>query len=367
MTISIFKRIITIYLTLGNTFSTWVSPIISGILIGILRLIVCIGMVVDNLFWPSLYKRKLTNQLVIVGNPRSGTTFLHRFLVKNKIAGGAELWQLLYPSLTLQKLIKPLLPFLERISPTRHHSTAAHKTSLQSVETDDASILFRYLDGFFLYGFILSWSEKDLFHWFDPQIRDKSQRDFKWLNSIWKRISVSSGHNRVVAKLFSISANTPKFQNYFPEAKILYMVRDPLNVIPSGLSLVTGVLDKKFGFWSLPEEKRNRYIQRLYKALVELLVRFHVDWTNGTIDKNKVMVVKFDQMMTNFESLMEELLQFIGHKPSEKLLNSIRETAESQRTYKSKHKYNLAKFNLTEDQIKSDCSFIYSTFLNNNA
>ena len=26
------------------------------------------------------------------------------------------------------------------------------------------------------------------------------------------------------------------------------MVRDPINVIPSGLSLVTGVLDKRFGF-----------------------------------------------------------------------------------------------------------------------
>ena len=96
MTVSIFKRIITVYLTLGNTFSTWISPIISGILIGILRLIVGIGMALDYIFWPSLYKRKLTNPLVIVGNPRSGTTFLHRFLVRNKIAGGAELWQLLY-------------------------------------------------------------------------------------------------------------------------------------------------------------------------------------------------------------------------------------------------------------------------------
>ena len=49
-------------------------------------------------------------------------------------------------TILLQKLIKPFLPFLEKISPTRHHSTDAHKTSLQSVETDDASILFRYLE-----------------------------------------------------------------------------------------------------------------------------------------------------------------------------------------------------------------------------
>ncbi|SVB55562.1 uncharacterized protein METZ01_LOCUS208416, partial [marine metagenome] len=253
MTILFLNRVLKVYLTLGKTFGTWISPIISGILIGILRLIVGIGMILDNLFWPSLYKRKLTNPLVIVGNPRSGTTFLHRFLVRNKIGGSAELWQLLYPSLTLQKLIKPLLPILERISPTRHHSTAAHKTSLQSVETDDVSILFRYLDGFFLYGFILAWSEKDVFHWFDPHQRDTSTRDFDWLASLWKRRLISTKKDRIIGKLFSISANTPRFQKHFPDAKILYMVRDPLNVIPSGLSLVTGVLDKRFGFWSLPD------------------------------------------------------------------------------------------------------------------
>ena len=75
------------------------------------------------------------------------------------------------------------LPFLEKISPTRHHSTDAHKTSLQSVETDDASILFRYLDGFFLYGFLLSWDKDDLFDWVDPKKRNMAERDFNWLES----------------------------------------------------------------------------------------------------------------------------------------------------------------------------------------
>ncbi len=67
---------------------------------------------------------------------------------------------------------------MEKISPARHHSTEAHRTSLTSVETDDVSLLFRYLDGFFLYGFFLTFDEEDLFHWIDPNIRDTSKRDF---------------------------------------------------------------------------------------------------------------------------------------------------------------------------------------------
>ena len=38
---------------------------------------------------------------------------------------------------------------MEKISPAKHHSTDAHKTSLASIETDDVSLLFRFFDGFF--------------------------------------------------------------------------------------------------------------------------------------------------------------------------------------------------------------------------
>ena len=361
--ISTLNRLRKAYLTIGHSFGIWISPIFSGLLISILRLIISLGMFMDKIVYPSIRTRRITNPIVIVGNPRSGTTFLHHFLVKNKIGAGAQLWQLLYPSVLIQKCIRPLLPILELISPTRHHSTEAHKTSLRSVETDDASILFRYFDGFFLYGFILSWAEEDLFEWFDPKIRDTSARDFNWLESIWRRVLKQSSCNRIIAKLFSISANLPRFMTRFPEAKILYMVRDPLSVIPSGLSLVTGVLEKRFGFWNLPEDRRKIYIDRLYKALVTLLIRFHDDWINDRIDRSKVMIVHFDKMMNNFDGLMSEILSFFNHEPSTDLINSIQQTADSQRNFKSKHNYDLEKFGLNAKQIRSDCSKIYETFL----
>ena len=260
-------------------------------------------------------------------------------------------------------MIKPLLPFLEKVSPTRHHSTAAHNTSLQSVETDDVAIFFQYMDGFFLYGFILSWAEENLFSWVDPQVRDTSDRDYKWLVSIWLRNQFMANSDRTVGKLFSLSANLPNFLERFPDSKILYISRDPLAVIPSGLSLVTGVLDKRFGFWNLPFEKRRHFINRLYHGLVQLLLRFHSDWTSGKIDKSKVMIVPFDRMMGDFDNLMNEILEFTNHSPSEELRKDIQDTADKQRKFKSEHKYDLEKFGLTEHQIQEDCAPIYETFI----
>ena len=356
------KRIARVYLILGKTFNAWFSPLISGVMVLVLRMIVGIGRIFDHvIFWK--IRKPLKDPIIIVGNPRSGTTFLHRFLIKENIGTGSQLWQMLYPSVILQKCIKPFLPILEKISPARHHSTAAHKTSLTSVETDDVSLLFRYLDGFFLYGFFLTFDDEDLFHWVDPNITDRSSRDFSWFESMWKRNILTNKGERYIGKLFSLSSNLPAFQKRFPDAKVLYMVRDPLNVIPSGLSLVTGVLDKKFNFWSLDEKIRMRFIDRLYNALIELLNRFHHDWTNNNINKENVLVVRFDIMMNDFETLMDQIINFIDIEKKDSLAKVIQDTAESQKNYKSKHKYDLEKFGLTEDRIKMDCKAIYQTFL----
>ena len=320
-------------------------------------------MLLDYVFFPSLINKKVKNPIIIVGNPRSGTTFLHRFLIKNHIGSGSQLFQLIYTSVTLQKIIKPLLPLLERFSPTKYHSSDAHKTSLSSIETDDASMLFRFFDGFFLYGFFLTWSKDDLFNWVDPKVRDNSKRDFNWFESIWKRTLKFHDNDIMIAKLFSVSANCPSFQKRFKDGKILYMVRDPLSVIPSGLSLVTGVLDKSFGFWSLPESERQHFIDRLYNALKELMLRFHDDWISDRIDKERVMIVRFDRTMLDFNSLMSEIINFVGFNASKEFLEEIKKTDKNQKQFKSGHKYNLKKFGISEEKIKKDFEVIYTTFL----
>ena len=359
----ILKRITRVYLILGQVLGSWFSPIISGCLILILRVLVGFFRLLDYVFYPKLLKPIKNDPIIIVGNPRSGTTFLHRFLIKLKLGSGSQLWQMIYPSIILQKIIKPFLPIMEAISPARHHSTAAHKTSLTGIETDDVSLLFRYFDGFFLYGFFLTFDKNNLFDWVDPKVRNTSNRDYKWFTSMWKRNLISNKHDQYIGKLFSLSGNLPEFQKRFPNSKILYMIRDPLNLIPSGLSLVTGVLDKKFNFWSLDKKIKERFIKRLYNALVQLMNRFQDDWVKGNINKKNVYLVNFNSMMNDFETLMNEILEFIDVEKKHNLAEIIRKTAENQKSYKSKHKYDLSKFGLSEQQIRKDCINYYKTFL----
>ncbi|TAL67315.1 MAG: sulfotransferase [Bacteroidetes bacterium] len=352
------------YFSIVSTFHKPFAPLFtySGLLF--LRLIVNVGMILDNLFYPSLSGKKINNPVFIVGNPRSGTTFLQRFLVNQKIGVGMQLWKMLFPSLTLQFIFKPFVTLMEKISPARFHSHAAHETNLRAIETDDPSLLFHFFDDFFVYGFFLAWAKEDLSTYFDPNIRDTSKRDFKWFEKIWKRNLISENHEQIIGKLFSLGVRLPKFLEYFPDAKILYTLRDPLETVPSGLSLVTGVLDGRFGFWKLPKNKRDFYIERLYSALLELSTRFHDDYVNGKFPKEKIKIVRYDRMMNEFEIEMHEILNFINVYESAELLNKINSTAEKQRSHKSGHKYSLEQFGLTEERIRNDYSNIYNTFLN---
>jgi omega-hydroxy-beta-dihydromenaquinone-9 sulfotransferase len=357
------RRMWLAYQAVGNAFGVWVGPIVTAFFFFWLRVYVAIGMALDNVFFPKLARTEIKAPIIIVGNPRTGTTFLQRFLVDNGLGSGMEVWRMLYPSLVLQTFLKPFLPTLEKFSPARHHSTDAHETSLTSVETEDPGVFFRYFDGFFLYGFLLAWHEKELKSEVDPALRDTAERDFGWLRAIWRRNLVATNTNRVVSKLFSLGPRLPRFLQSFPDAKILYMVRDPLEVIPSTMSLTTGVLDKRFGFWSLPEHMRRRYLDRLYGGLVELFQRFHADYTSGRIPRDKVLVVTFPRLMADFDGLMHEILEFVDVKANPELEATIRKVADKQRAYKSKHAYDLERFGLDEAKIRRDCAFVYDTFL----
>jgi len=360
---SILSRMGLVYRVLRRTFGIKVAPIFIAIVFCVIRVVVGIGMLLDHLFFPSLRKVRANRPIVLVGNPRTGTTFLQRFLADEGFGSGMELFLMLYPSLIIQKMFKPFMPLLEKISPAKFHATKAHDTSLTSVETDDVAVLFRHLDGLFLYGFFLSFDEEDRLPLVDPKLRDTSKRDLAWLDKLWRRSLVVHKADRNIAKLFSLAIRLPQFLEMCPEAQILYMARDPLSIIPSANSLMLGVLDKAFGFWSLPEPIRQRWLDRMYQAWVTLLRRFHDDWVSGKIDRKRVFVVRYDRMMADFEGLMDEMCTFLGHDMTPKLRETVSKLGEKQRKYESEHKYNLEKYGLTEEQIRRDCAFFYDTFL----
>lgn len=326
------------------------------------RAIVVTGWKLDSLLVRGLGGFRPKPPVFVIGNPRSGTTFLHRWLVQNGVGAGFELWQLLWPALTPRPVVRPLLGWLERVSPARFHGSTAHPTSLTSVETDDALLFFRFLDGLFAWGYFLAWDDEDHGDALTTRLLADAPRDFDFLREAQRRNAYWHGRDRAVGKLFSACLRPEATLAAFPDAKFLYLVRDPVEVIPSGMSLVTGVLARAYDLDRMPAEARARYHARLYEASI-LLYRTMVDATAaGTLPPERVRVVRYDRLMAAFDTEMRDILAFVGHDVDPGLEAALRETATRQRTWTSDHRYAPEDFGLTAAQIRQDCAFVYAVW-----
>ncbi|MFO7562531.1 MAG: sulfotransferase [Enhygromyxa sp.] len=329
-----------------------------------LRAFVGLTWRLDSLLFRGFKREVIDRPIFIIGNPRSGTTFLHRFLAEQGDVVGFRLYEMLVPSLTGRALLRPLMPLLGALNPGKHHAAAAHETSLDALETDDAAIFLRFFDGVFLYAYFLCWDDPDptaMFEQLDPG-SPQTERDLDFYEQCLRRNLHRSGKSRVLGKLFTFPPRIDDVLRRFPDAKLIYMVRDPAQTLPSGLSLVTGVQEQAFKISRLPEPTRARFVARLCEGLSLLLTRFAERYRSGEIPPENLMIVRYPDLMADFEGTIERVLEFAELEASPEFRARIAEVARRQRSRTSKHEYSLAQYGLDAQQIVDELAEVYRTF-----
>jgi hypothetical protein len=328
------------------------------------RLFVAITWWLDRLLFRKFSRQTIDRPIFIIGNPRSGTTFLQRFLAEQGDVVGFRVHEMLVPSLTGQLLVRPLLPLLAKLDPGKHHAAVAHETGIDALETDDLAIFLRFVDGVFLYGYFLCWDDPDpsyMFAQLDPG-SPETARDLDFYEQCLKRNLHRSGKPRVLGKLFTFPPRIDDVLRKFPDAKLIYMARDPCETLPSGMSLVTGVQTGAFGIDRLPSATRARFFARLSSGLMLLLQRFTASYRAGDIPPENLLVVRYPDLMGDFEGTMARILEFTELDASEPFRQRIRETAAAQRSRVSRHTYSLQEYGLDAQRIVDEMIDFYRTF-----
>ena len=98
----------------------------------------------DNVFFPQYRKQAIDRPVFIIGNPRSGTSFLHRLLTETQEYAAFETWHLLFPSLTVRAVLKPIINWLIRTNRTTiMPEESGHGLFLNGVEHDEFLFMYR--------------------------------------------------------------------------------------------------------------------------------------------------------------------------------------------------------------------------------
>ena len=76
-----------------------------------------------------------------------------------------------------------------------------------------------------------------------------------------------------------------------PDCKLVYVIRDPVEVIPSGMSLLASVLENGYDVWNrTKEEDQRKWLENLYQASCDMLRYFYEARIGGQDPREAICV-----------------------------------------------------------------------------
>jgi hypothetical protein len=363
------RRYLQLYRVINQTFGYRLRPIGAFLMLQVRQAISAPTLGLDHLFYPRHRRQPIDRPIFIIGNPRSGTTFLHRLLLGAGGMAAFELWEMLFPAITARKLLGRIVPRLDRLSPARYHSSDIHETSLRGIETDDVAWFFRTLDGPFAWAYFYAWQD----NWgsslsrsalgIDGATEHEKERFFRYYEACWRRNLTYKRCNRILAKTSMLTFRLDEVLERYPDCKLVYIIRDPVEVIPSGMSLLASVLENGYDVWNRTrKEDQERWIENLYQASCEMLSSFYQAQSSGRIPERNLCVVRYTDLLDNLEPTIERILDFLEIEPPEAFREEVRAQAERQRSYTSRHQHAPDRFGLSTDRIREDLGFVYDVY-----
>ena len=322
-----------------------------------------IAYLFDNLFYPDHQEQDVKEPVFIVGNFRSGTTFLHRLLTKDDQSTSFTSFELyMAPSVVGRKFYRWLLKVNYVVgNPARwviglfnrivEKEAYMHKIGLDEAE-EDGQVLFHVWSSFDLLAFFPFPKLIKKYIYYDDQVpADVKKRDMDYYSEIVRKHIYSHGGKRYISKNPSYSPKVKTLHQYFPDAKFINIVRNPLQVIPSTISLYS----KHCQTYGDPKNEYN---------LQETVIEHSKHWYLyphqylKSLPSNQYVRVLYRDLVADPEGTIRDIYQRFNFEIRPEFAEILKAEAQKAKSYKSKHRYSLTKMGLSKRRIQHEFEFI---------
>jgi hypothetical protein len=212
-----------------------------------------LGFLLDKVLFPDFRNLEIKEPLFIVGYPRSGTTFLQRLIGKDKEHfSHMKMWELVFaPSIIQKKLLKFIGSIDQEVgSPLRKLVTEVEKIIFRKsrkfhkigfFEAEEDEIILSHIFASAFLNFIFPFEEMERFSDFDRVLtREERKRVMTFYKEcVQRHLYVFGKDKHFSSKNPAFSAKIQSIFETFPGAKIVCMVRTPLEAVPSALNWMT--------------------------------------------------------------------------------------------------------------------------------
>lgn len=316
-------------------------------------------MWIDLLFYPQLRTMTVDRPVFILGHPRSGSTFLQRAVHKSGRAMMFKTWELWFPSLVQRKLVRPVLSLLRLLGlKVLQGPEYGHEIRLDGIEEDEGLFLHQ-LDTEML-TFICPQSVTDSefreiglrFGRLGPR---QTRRSMRFYRACLKRQILWTGIDRPVVKCNPSVFRIPWVLETFPDARFVYLVRDPADGIRSFLAL-----NRRHVAPLMSSRDERRYYRRKYRWSVDLYKAFEAN--RATLRDNQLLEVRFTDLTRDPESSLKRFFRFAEIGPSDAYWQAVRRASTSTRRRKHSNPA-LGSFGLRRSEIESELGFVVDRYL----
>lgn len=327
---------------------------------------ICFGL--DELFFPKYRQQEVKSPVFIIGNPRSGTTFTHRLIEKDTDTfTAATSWELIFcPSITQRKIIWAIrdllnllkVPFRKTITEINESisiNKSAHRIKLNGSEEDEHWLLHIWSSPT-LYP-IYPIKEPTMEHFlFDQKIpHDRRLKIMGFYKKMVQRHLYAHGGNKIfLSKNPSFTGKIETLQEIFPDARFVDLVRNPFDCMPSMMSYMASG-------WKLFGSPLEPYPYK--EDFFEVMRHYYLYPAEFFQDKpDECLFIKYDELLSQPDEVVMDMYQWMGLPLSETFAETLEKETHQQKTYRSKHEYDLEEMGLSEEMIFQEYEDVFQYY-----
>lgn len=351
------------------------------VFVPLIELTVWTGFLLDRLIFYRFRKVSVRAPVFVIGNFRSGTTKLHRLLANDTANFTTmSMWEVLFaPSIIQRRLTMMLVRFDQAIGRPAYRlnrwlekrwrkANVMHDVSFAKPEEDEYLCLHIWSAlTIGLSSGVLD--EARRYGWFDEAVAESDRRRIMsfYHRCIQRHLYAAAAARKstdeaqpgtpltYLAKNPAMSAKVGSLLELYPDCRIVYVIRNPLEAVPSFISMMA------FSWQALG-------VRQELSELVDLIVDMAAFWYRNTLDcldaipGEQYRIVRYEDLVDEPESTVRGIYEHFGLPIDRRFAARLARERTRATGYRSRHIYDLAEYGLTRDDIVNACPDVFERF-----
>jgi hypothetical protein len=315
-----------------------------------------LGLFLDQMFFPAYQQAMAQDPVFIVGNYRSGSTFLHRLLLRDEKNTCLKAWEIYFaPAISHRKFLRliksissrigsPLERFVKGFDKSLNNIYSMHQTGLMTYE-QDSQLFYHIWSSYNLFAIFPFLDLAEKYIYYDQAVpKAKRDRDFMFYRHVLSRHFCLHPGRQYISKNPDFTPAVETLREVFPQAKFINLVRPPESMIPSLVNLWS----RNWHTYGSPEEQY---------PMVDVLKTQAKHWYSypqerlSDLPPDRYQVVDFKEFIYDPHKVVTRIYKEFGYQLTPAYEKVLEEETIKARQY-TNNRYSLVDMGLDKVKLK---------------